>query len=126
MAVRLRGRETSLWFLIAGPTIWAGHFLVSYVSAAIYCAKDAPPHDMDLVQGIIAAATIAALAGIVLAGWLAARKWQIGVKGWRQHGAATLEDRQRFMGHATWLLCALSAVATIYVALPAIFAASCV
>lgn len=125
METRSPYRETSLWFLVAGPLIWSAHFLVSYVSAAIYCAKAPPPHDMNLVQGIIAVATIAALAGIVLAGWLAARKWQVGFRGWTEHGSSTLEDRQRFMGHATWLLCALSAVATIYVALPAIFAATC-
>jgi hypothetical protein len=118
-------RETSLWFLIAGPTIWSAHFLVSYISAAIYCAKAPPPHDMDLVQWIIAGATVLALAAIGLAGWLAARKWQVGVRGWTEHKASTLEDRNRFMGHATWLLCALSAVATIYVALPAIFSATC-
>lgn len=125
MASRLRHRETSLWFLIAGPAIWSAHFLVSYVTAAIYCAKAAPPHDMDPVQGVIAVATVAALAAIGVAGWLAARKWRIGLRGWTEHKRSTLDDRQRFMGHATWLLCALSAVATIYVALPAIFAASC-
>lgn len=125
MAVRLRERETSLWFMISGPIIWSAHFLVSYVSAAIYCAKVPPPHEMVLVQAIIAAVTVAALAGIVFSGWLAARNWRVGDKGWREHGEPTLEARHRFMGHATWLLSALSAVATIYVALPAIFAASC-
>jgi hypothetical protein len=121
----LHDRETSLWFLVAGPTIWAVHFLVSYISAAIYCAKVPPPHDMDVVQSIVAAATLAALGAIVLAGWLAARKWQLGIRGWRDHTGSTLEDRQRFLGHASWLLNGLSAVATLYVALPAIFAASC-
>ena len=125
MAEDVQYRETSFWFLISGPIIWAAHFLVSYVSAAIYCAKAAPPHDMDLAQGIIAAATVAALAAIAFFGWHAARKWRVGIKGWKEHGEPTLEARHRFMSHATWLLSALSAVATIYVALPAIFAASC-
>lgn len=126
MTARPRDRETGLWFLIAGPTIWAAHFLVSYVAAAIYCAKAAAPQDLSLVQGIVAGATIVALAGIALTAMIAARKWELGVGGWRQHPEPTLEARKRFLGHSAWLLCALSAVAVLLVALPAIFSASCV
>ena len=40
MMVRLLPREVeSLWTLFTAPIVWALHFLVCYVGAAIYCAK---------------------------------------------------------------------------------------
>ena len=39
LADRLRKRNVSLWTLIVPPTVWAGHFLFSYLWAALNCAK---------------------------------------------------------------------------------------
>ena len=36
-------KHQSLWLLTASPTIWAAHFLLSYATAAIWCAKIAGP-----------------------------------------------------------------------------------
>ena len=35
---RARG---GLWILVAGPAVWALHFLLSYVTVAVHCAKAA-------------------------------------------------------------------------------------
>ena len=32
-------KDESLWWLAVPPTIWVTHFLASYVTAAIFCAK---------------------------------------------------------------------------------------
>ncbi|HEX2256153.1 MAG TPA: hypothetical protein VHG92_05525 [Afifellaceae bacterium] len=119
------GGGYGIWFLIAGPTIWSAHFLASYVVAAVWCAKAAAPHGPVLLQWAIAAMTLLALAGIFSVGWVATREWRFGEPGWMRNDAPTVEARQRFVGHSSWLLCALSAVATIFVALPALLAPSC-
>jgi putative membrane protein len=50
----------SLWLLIASPTIWTGHFLASYLTAAIWCAKYAGP-DQSLGNVRVAIAVLLAL-----------------------------------------------------------------
>ncbi|MEH6566370.1 MAG: hypothetical protein V7756_13660 [Halopseudomonas sp.] len=119
------GEKESLWLIIFGPAIWAMHFVLSYVTAAVWCAKVA---GRDGLLGdarlIIGGYTLVALAGIVLTGW----------GGWKRHqfGTATAPhdfdspaDRHRFLGFATLLLCGLSFVATVFVALSVVFIGSC-
>jgi hypothetical protein len=115
----------SLWTLIAGPTVWATHFLLCYVVAAVYCAK-AGGVDANLsgVRIAIAIFTLIALGLIAQAGWVAFRHWGFGVAD-PPHDDDTLIDRRRFLGYATLLLCGLSFVATVYVALPALVISSC-
>ncbi|MDQ3287595.1 MAG: hypothetical protein M3Q42_04915 [Pseudomonadota bacterium] len=118
-------RAESLWRLTAGPAVWATHFLLCYVTAAVWCAKAgsraAPLGDARL---LLAAYTVAALALIAYFGW----------RGFRQHrhGKATLphdedsaEDRHRFLGFATMLLCGLSFVAVLYVAFAIVLIGTC-
>jgi hypothetical protein len=123
-------RHESLWMLTAAPTIWAAHFLLSYLTAAIWCAKAAGP-DAGLgdVRTAIGLYTAAALGGIAI----------VGLAGWRRQefitldtppdeieaGRDTAEDRHQFLAFSTVLLSALSAVATIYVALAAVFIENC-
>lgn len=118
-------RNQSLWLLTAAPVIWAVHFLTCYITAAIWCAKVAG-RDGSLaeVRVAIAVLTVVALIGIGL----------VGRSGYRRHrfGGATIphdfdsrEDRHRFIGFATLLLSAMSAVATLYSAMVAIFFWSC-
>ena len=118
-------RSESLWVLAASPLIWAAHLLLSYGTAAIWCAKFAGPGgSLSPARVAIAAYTALSLAGIGVIGW----------RGWKHHrlGGADLphdadspEDRHRFLGFATLLLSGLSAVATVYEALPALFIRSC-
>jgi hypothetical protein len=120
----------SLWMLVASPAVWAVHFTLSYVTAAIWCAKAAgPTAALGGARLAILAYTAVALAAIVAMGAL----------GWRRHryrpvsdpdralphDADTPEDRHRFLGFATFLLSSLSGVATIWVALAAVLAGTC-
>jgi hypothetical protein len=115
----------SLLFLAASPVIWAAHFMLSYLTAAIWCAKVAGPAGfLDGARVAIAVYTVLALSGIGYIGWRAFRR--------HSYGTATLphdddspEDRHRFLGFAALLLSALSAVAVIYAALAAVFIGSC-
>lgn len=115
----------SLWLITFGPSIWAIHFVLSYVTAAIWCAKVAGRSGMlGDARLIVAGYTVVALIGITLTG----------LRGWKLHsfGTATAphdfdtpEDRHRFLGFATLLLCGLSFVATIFVTLCVVFIRSC-
>lgn len=121
----LRERNESLWRLVVSPTIWATHFMLSYVTAAIWCARyTTRDGSLAPVRTAIIVYTVLALAGIAWNGW----------NGWRRHrfGDAavphdddTPEDRHRFMGFATMLLASLSAVATIYASLVVVFVRTC-
>ena len=121
----LTEHRESLWVLIVSPTIWAVHFMLSYVTAAIWCAKVASRFDsLGPVRWLIAAYTVLALVGIA----------RNGLGAWRRHrhGQATLphdddtpEDRHRFLGFATALLAALSAVAVLFAALVLLYFHDC-
>lgn len=124
--MRLIPREIeSLWTLFTAPTIWAAHFLAAYVGAAVYCAKQQYlPFGFGGVRAFIAIITILALAGILLAGYLAWRQWGFGAED-PPHSGWSREERNRFQGFATLLLCALSFVAVVFTAMPAFFIAEC-
>ena len=111
----------SLWTLFTAPVIWAAHFLVLYVGAAVASARGA---DLARLRVGIAGATVLALLGIVLAGLLAWRQWGFGT-GDPPHDEATRAERQLFQGFATLLLSGLSFVAVVYQALPAVFLTDC-
>lgn len=108
--------------IAASPTIWGVHFLLSYVTAAIWCAKVGG--SLEEVRMLIAVYTAAALGGI---GYFGARGLMRQGRSEAEipHEEDLPEDRYGFMGFATLLLSALSAVATIYVALTAVFVESC-
>ena len=115
----------SLWTLFTGPLVWATHFLVCYVGAAVYCAKRGEPgFGFGIVQIGIATVTLAALAMIVLSAWLAWRQWGFGTHD-PPHDDPTARDRTLFQGFATLLLSGLSFVAVLYVALPLLFIHGC-
>ncbi len=118
-------KRESLWMLTISPAIWSLHFLLSYVTAAIWCAKLAG-RDGSLweVRVAIAVYTVVALIGIGITGWIGLRRHSFG-DAETPHDFDTPEDRHRFLGFATLLLSALSAVATLYVALAAVFIETC-
>jgi hypothetical protein len=116
----------SLWAMIVSPTIWAIHFLACYIVAAIFCAKAGTPSaDLATVRWWIAGFTVLALAGIGASGIQALRLGHFVKGGTAPHDADTIHDRRRFLAYATLLLSGLSFVATLFVALPAVFVESC-
>lgn len=118
--------QQSLWLLILGPTIWAAHFLVSYISAAVWCARFAADQRLAWMPGFVLTMTVAALAGIALVarvGWQ--RHSHGGGRHKAPHDADTPDDRHRFLGFATLLLALLSAVATAFVGGTAFFFEDC-
>lgn len=115
----------SLWLLTFGPAIWSLHFLLSYITAAIWCAKVVGrTGPLDGVQIAVGIYTLLALLGIGLTAWRGYRQHSFGTAT-APHDFDTAADRHRFLGFATLLLCALSFVATVYVALVVIFIGSC-
>jgi hypothetical protein len=115
----------SLWLLTASPLIWAAHFLLCYITAAIWCAKVVGPGGaLGGVRMAIAVYTAVALAAIGIMGWIGYRRHSFGHAA-LPHDDDTPEDRHRFLGFATLLLSSLSAVATLYAALVVVFIRSC-
>lgn len=114
-----------LFRLTAAPLLWAVHFLLSYCTAAIWCAKFVGADgSLENIRVALAVYTGIALVGIAFVGW----------RGFQRHSfeGSTLPhdfdsaaDRHRFLGFATLLLSGLSAIATLYVAMTAVFIESC-
>jgi hypothetical protein len=118
-------KHQSLWLLTASPTIWGVHFLLSYATAAIWCEKVVGlGGSLFTVRAAIAAYTAVALTGIGIVGRIGYRKHRLG-HAQLPHDADTPEDRHRFLGFATLLLSALSAVAVVFAALVVAFFARC-
>lgn len=121
----LAEEHQSLWLLIFSPSVWAVHFLLSYIGSVIWCGKVAgrEGHIEPIRVGIIGLGVLA-LIGIGLIGRLGWLRYTHGGTEARHH-QDTAEDRHRFLGFATVLLSGLSAVATIYVALSSVFVRNC-
>jgi hypothetical protein len=118
-------RTLYLVLLAAAPTIWMAHFLLCYTTAAIWCARVAGRGGpLAGVRTAIVWYTIAALAGIALVGWSGYARHRLGDET-PPHDRDTPEDRHRFLGFATFLLAALSAVATLCVAAAALQFSTC-
>jgi hypothetical protein len=115
----------SLWLLTIGPTIWAVHLLLSYVTVAVWCAKFVPDGGpLGGVQTAILWYTAVALIGIGVIGWEGFRRHRHGTEA-TTHDLDTREDRHRFVGFATLLLSGLSAVGVVYAALSARYFDTC-
>jgi amino acid permease len=115
----------SLWLLTASPVIWAAHFMLCYITASIWCVKGVGPGgSLEGIRMAIAVYTAVALVAIGIIGWIGYRRHSYGHAD-LPHDDDTPEDRHRFLGFATLLLSALSAVAVIYAALAAVFIGSC-
>ena len=117
--------KQSLWLLTLSPAIWTAHFLFSYIAAAVWCGKFAGP-DGTLIplRTVILVLAVVALVGIGITARLGWRKHSHGNES-PPHDKDTPEDRHRFLGFATVLLSALSALATIFVAMSTLFFGSC-
>ena len=118
--------KLGLLLLTASPLLWAAHFLLSYASASIWCAKVIGfGGSLTTVRTGIVLYTALALAGIGIIGLIGYRRHSLGHAA-LPHDDDTPEDRHRFLGFATLLLSALSAVAVIYAAAVVAFIERCI
>jgi hypothetical protein len=115
----------SLWLLVIAPTIWAAHLLLSYITAAVWCARFVPSGGpLNGIHTAIAWYTAFALAGIAIMGWEGFRRHSHGFET-TTHDLDSADDRRRFLGFATLLLSGLSAVGVLYAALAAGYFETC-
>lgn len=120
-----RQTRDTLWTLIATPTVWALHFLLCYVAAAYRCAPNAEVFEsIETVRLAIAGLTVIALLVIASIGARSFREWRVN-EGSFPHSDDTPEDRERFLEFSSVLLAALSFVAVLFVALPAVLLSDC-
>lgn len=123
--IKLDEANESLWWLIVSPSIWAAHFLGSYGTVALWCSRFAPADgSLGATRLAIAVYTVVALLGVGLAARRAWRHHRFGAAE-IPHDSDTPGDRHRFLGHASFLLAGLSAVAILFEAMPILFIRSC-
>jgi hypothetical protein len=116
--------RAGLGTVIASPIVWSVHFMICYVTAAIWCAKAGDAGDFWILRATLGGYTVAALA---LVGWVGLRGYQRHRRGRAEppHDQGTVEDRVRFLGYASLLLSLLSAVAIAYSGVTIFFFRSC-
>jgi hypothetical protein len=122
---RVAESRQRLW-IVPGPlVIWATHFMLCYITAALWCGKIVgPPGPLGSARVAIAVYTAVALAGILVIGWMGHRAHALGAAD-APHDADSPEDRHRFVGYAALLIAGLSSVAVIYSAMAAVFIETC-
>lgn len=123
---RETGTGTDLWRVIAAPIVWALHFLFCYVYGAIYCAKagrDASLAGPTLVIVVATAVALALIAASTLHLWRVRGRSLTDNDFEFEHN--TPEERHRFLSHVALMLCVLSTVAVLYVAIPMLYLTSC-
>ena len=113
--------KVTLWTLIVPPTIWAGHFLFSYLWAAISCAKAGA---FATFPTLFVVGTFLALILIALSGWIAWNQGRIPGAS-PPHEDSTDIDRLRVLAKSTLLLACLSFVGVLFTSLPVIFLRDC-
>lgn len=121
LADRVRALKVTLWTLIVPPTVWAVHFLASYLWAAVQCAKAG---GFARAPTLYVVATVAALVLILAAGVIAHVQSRL-PGGTPPHEEGTDTDRMRFIAFSTVLLAALSFVGVVFTALPVAFLTDC-
>lgn len=122
---RVAEQHQSIMILTASPLVWAVHFALCYITAAVWCAKqESPLVSLMTVRTAIAIYTAAALGAIAIVWWLGYRAHRLGDAS-APHDDDTPADRHRFIGFATVLLSGLSALAVVYAGLVAVFVESC-
>ena len=118
---RLGRLRATLWTLIVPPTLWAGHFLFSYLWASVSCARLGV---FARFPTVFAVGTVIALVLIVAAGVIAFVQSRTPGDP-PPHEQGTDQDRLRFLAESTLLLAGLSFVGVLFTALPVIFLYDC-
>jgi hypothetical protein len=123
---RETGTGTDLWQVIFAPVIWALHFLFCYVYGAVYCAKAGRDASLEGPTVVIIGATVLAL---LLIGLSTLKLWRVRGRSLTDNDFEfehnTAEERHRFLSHVALMLCVLSAIAVLYVAIPMLYLTSC-
>ncbi len=123
---RETGSGTDLWRVIVSPIIWALHFVASYVTVAVYCEKAGRDAALAPAEIAVIAYTVGALAGI---GWSTVGLWRVRGRSLTdddfEYEHNVPEERHRFLDHVALMLCVLSAVAVLYVAIPMLYLSNC-
>jgi hypothetical protein len=128
MSDALSERRDGLLWVAASPTIWAGHFLLSYATAAVWCAKYAGPEaSLSGARMAIAVYTGAALVGVGSVAWRGLRQYRRAAReaGEDSESVDSPAARHRFLGFTLLTLSGLSALAILFEALAAVFMGSC-
>jgi hypothetical protein len=114
-----------LW-IVPGPlVIWAAHFMLCYITAAVWCGKFAGRlAPLGPARTAIAAYTAIALVIIGVIAVIGYRGHALGAED-PPHDADSPEDRHRFLGLAALLIAGLSGVAVIYSAMTVLFVETC-
>lgn len=121
MTVQHPEQRESLWSIGRGPAIWAAHFLFSYLTAAIHCAKAFDvAASTGVVRALIAGYTLFAVSLLALLARRGYRRWR--VLRTQRDGAAT---RHAFLGGLELLLCLLGLAAVCMSALPLLVFETC-
>ena len=106
--------------------IWALHFIICYIGAAVYCAKWGREAPLDIVRGGVLVTTGLALAGVVA---LSFSLWRVHRRSMTENDFDfehnKPEERHRFLSHVGLMLSVLSAVAIIFVAYPVMVLETC-
>ena len=125
MNTQLPERRERLWLVAASPVIWSAHFLLSYITASVWCAK-AAAEDVSLspIRVTITIYTVVALIGIGWTGWRGYSRHVFGTTT-SAHDFDSPAGRHGFLGFAVAILSMLSAIATIYGTFPILFIGSC-
>lgn len=118
-------RTRHLGWLLVPPSVWAIHFLASYLTIAIWCVKLSAT-TVDTTPARVAVGIYTAIA-LLLIGWVGSRSYNQHRRGDRSlpHDDDTPGDQRRFVGYATFLLAALSATAVVFTTLVVVFVRSC-
>lgn len=116
-----KGRFWSSWpvLLLAGPVIWILHFWIVYLWAETACAAAIPSDAEPSVAPLTAGVTVAAVAAIVAFGVRAASRAR------RSQESSDTSDPRRVLYLVGARLAALSVLATVFVALPAMVLHPC-
>ena len=117
--------QGSVWILVAAPSIWAAHFLLSYWVAAIWCAKTGPMASLVEPRWIIVALGLICAALIAWLGVIAVRRYGGVFVIFEEITESSERGRDRFIGHVALLLCVLSVVAIGFTVIPGLVFATC-
>jgi hypothetical protein len=117
--------EDSLWWVAAAPGVWAAHFMLSYATAAVWCAKQGSQAPLSLARAAIAVFTVVGVTALGFVAWRGLRNYHRSRDAEPRTDVDTSLARHQFLGFTLLSLAGLSAVAIVYQALAAVFIGSC-
>ncbi|MBU2961016.1 hypothetical protein KO516_09350 [Citreicella sp. C3M06] len=115
--------QGSVWIMVAAPTLWAIHFVASYVLAATWCAKAGPA--LSEPRWIIVAMGVVCIALIAWLGMMAVRRYGGVFVIFEEITESSERGRDKFIGHVSLLLCVLSVMAIVFTTLPGFMFSTC-